>query len=135
MVKLTEALGQHMTLWQALMIYGLAMFAGAVGGLVVGANRQLRARGLILFQGIALTVAGAAAGLLCAVYLLSGYSFLGIQAESIHQLTLWSLISGFVGALVFGGLNLSAGMVATFVLRRLGFDIQISVRESRDKKD
>jgi hypothetical protein len=103
------------------LMYALVAISGATGGCIVAAHQVLRGRSLTLILiwayaliGFAFGVAGMAALLLLTVF-----------EPSLEKLLFVGLGFGIFGAVTLAGANLSAKLI----MRRLGVEIDVSVKK------
>lgn len=112
--------------WTAL-AYAIVAVSGASGGCLVAAQRAMRGRSvttmLVLayaFVGAVFAVAGMAAVLLVTLFQID-----------FGRLVLIGLILGVTGTTALAGANLSV----RFLLRRLGVEVDISVRRTQERQE
>ncbi len=112
--------------WQTVMVYLFASFSGGMGGVAVAANKQVQTKSLMAFSVLSLGMLGVFSGMLVASYLLAGYPVFGlVEINSFHEIIFWALVSGFGGAILIGGMNLSAGVLAVIIMRRFGLPVEL----------
>ncbi len=120
--------------WQTVMVYLFATFSGALGGVAVAANKHVQAKSLKTFSALSLSMLGIFSGMLVASYLLAGYPVFGlVEIHSFHEIIFWALVSGFGGAILIGGMNLSAGVLAVIIMKRFGLPVEL-VLPDKDKR-
>lgn len=108
-------------------LYVVAAISGGAGGCLVAAHHVLRGRSvsgvLLLAYGFAGFVFGAA-GVMGLAILSPGW------APTLERVVLAGLLFGLVGAGSLAGMNFSA----RFLLRRLGIEVDVQVRQVRRER-
>lgn len=104
--------------WLALVMYALAAISGGMGGCAIAGHHVLRGRSMRLSYLLAYIIVGATFGVLALAY--------GITAGlSLDTLIGHSIMAGAAGSITLASTNLSA----RWMLKRLGIEIEVTVRE------
>lgn len=109
--------------WVALVMYALAAISGGLGGCAIAGHHVLRGRSMRISYLLAYFIVGATFGVLMLAY---GAAFTDVH--SIDRLIGQSVIAGAVGSLTLASTNLSA----RWVLKRLGIEVVVTVRDNRN---
>jgi len=116
--------GEHFFDVLEVLLFALALAAGAMGGCTVAGYQIIRDKGqLRRYLIFAYAVIGAFFG--GAIYIVASHIYL--YAHSTIELLSLSMICGFLGTLVLSATNLSA----KFILRRLGIEVVVDVRRTK----
>ncbi len=110
--------------WVALVMYALAAISGGLGGCAIAGHHVLRGRSMRVSYLLAYFIVGATFGVLMLAY---GAAFTD-GMHSLDRLIGQSVIAGAAGSLTLASTNLSA----RWVLKRLGIEVVVTVRDNRD---
>lgn len=107
-----------------LLLYLIATVAGALGGCAAASHRLLRQGGdKVWMYFLAYSIIGTFFGVLS----FAAHSVILTPYSGIHELTMFSLVYGFGGAIALAATNLSA----KFILKKLGVEIDVRVTKVR----
>lgn len=108
-------------------LYAVVAISGAAGGCMMVVQKVLRGRNVTAVLMLAYTFAGLVFGVAGA----AGLEIFTEWQPSFDRALLAGLMFGAIGAGSLAGMNLSA----RFILRRLGVEVDVSIRPVRTKKE
>ncbi len=110
--------------WVALVMYALAAISGGLGGCAIAGHHVLRGRSMRVSYLLAYFIVGATFGVLMLAYGAAVTDGMYALDRLIGQ----SVLAGAAGSLTLASTNLSA----RWVLKRLGIEVVVTVRDHRD---
>lgn len=112
--------------WLTLVMYALAAISGGLGGGAVASHGVLRGQPPRSSYVIAYVIIGMMFGVLMLAY----GSLFGADTASLDKLIGHAVLAGAVGSMLLASSNLSA----RWVLKRLGIEIEVTIKRSGDEK-
>lgn len=106
-----------------LLVYAIATISGGLGGCTVAAHRLLSGREMRVSFALAYALIGSVFGILTAAY-----GAVILDFTSAQDIIGPAVLAGSGGAIALSGANITARAV----LKRLGVEIVVSVKDTRD---
>lgn len=111
--------------WVTLIMYALAAISGGLGGGAVASHGVLRGQPPRSSYVVAYVIIGMMFGVLMLAY----GSMFGADTASLDKLIGHAVLAGAVGSMLLASSNLSA----RWILKRLGIEIEVTIKRSEDK--
>lgn len=116
---------EKVTAYVTLLMYALAAISGGLGGCAVAGHQVLRG----ITPRVSYVVAYATIGIMFGVLALAYGALIGIN-QSMDTVIGSSVLAGAVGSITLASTNISA----RWILRRLGIEVQVTVRKRDSDK-
>lgn len=117
---------EKVTEYLALVSYAVAAISGGLGGCGVAAHQVLRGGKPRLSYVVAYGIIGIMFGVLALAY----GTFIGVTGQSMDSIIGNSVLAGAVGSITLASTNISA----RWILKRLGIEVQVTVRRRDDER-
>lgn len=105
-------------------VYLVAAVSGASGACLVAAHKVLHGRNISILIFVAYAIVGAVLSVAMVSYL---FVFMRPQMD-LSEIVLYSIVAGVTGSMALAGTN----MTARFIMRRLGIEVDISVKRAEE---